>query len=71
MDKDELQDLYDSGRLDSPQVLMNLRGEIRQHTGLNVPRKRVDVADWWDDHKSVFAREIGQEEQDSEEGDQE
>lgn len=54
-----MRELYESGRLDSRQVLMVHRQEIREHTGLVVPSRPGDVLDWWQDHKSVFARELG------------
>lgn len=74
MKQEELQEMYDDGRLESPHRLRNLRSEIEEHTGLTVPRRLGEVREWWDKKKSVFARKIGQEEEEEtdedEEGDQ-
>ena len=58
MDRTELAEKYEDGWLESPARLMNLRPEIKEFTGLEVPSRREDVVDWWDDHKSVFSQKI-------------
>lgn len=67
MKQEELQEMYDDGRLESPYRLRNLREEIEDHTGLTVPRRLGLVREWWDKKKAVFARKIGE----TDEGDQE
>lgn len=74
MKQEELQEMYEEGRLDSPDRLRNLRAEIEEHTGLTVPRRIGEILEWWDKKKAVFARKIGKEEDEEEtdeEGDQE
>lgn len=62
MNRTELKELYESGRLDSVQRLRNLRGAIQEHTGLTVPRRPADVEEWWNSKKSVFARNLNEDE---------
>jgi len=71
MNRDELQELYDDGRLDSIHLLRNLRQEIREHTGLEVPFKPEDVHEWWDKKKAVFARKLKEDKDNQTEGDSE
>lgn len=66
IDKNTLQGLYDSGRLESAQVLQQQRDAIRVHTELHVPRRVGDVVDWWESNKSVFARRMNEGEESSE-----
>jgi hypothetical protein len=58
MDRNELQELYDKGELDSPSELQRLRDEIYQYTGLRVPRSVADIEEWWSSYKSTFSRRI-------------
>lgn len=72
MDEDELLEMYESGRLDSTQVLMSHRQEILEYTDQVVPMRPGDVAEWWEDHKPVVAKQLGGEEEESDsESDQE
>lgn len=43
--------------------LQNLHDAIREHTGLYVPNRPVEVEDWWERKKSVVMRRLNPEEE--------
>ena len=58
MDREDLLEQYEAGRLDDAHRLQQVRDGIREHTDLLVPRRLSDVREWWSRNKSVVARRL-------------
>lgn len=58
MNKEELLEEYESGRLDSVSRLMNVRSHLRRATGKSVPQRPSEVREWWQRNKSVVAKRL-------------
>lgn len=71
MDRQELQDKYESGELDDPVVIQEHRDDIHRFTGLKPPRSMAEIEEWWPDNKSVFSRRIKPSDLSEEESDEE
>jgi len=69
MNREQLKEEYDSGRLDPVARLQHLKDDIRRVTGLRVPSRPAEVAEWYDRNKAVLARRLAPE--DSEDEDKE
>jgi len=58
MERQELQERFESGELDEPAELQRLRDDIYTYTGLEVPRSVAEIENWWADYKATFSRRI-------------
>lgn len=70
--QETLYEEFKAGKYESTQYLKNRRQEIREVTGLTVPRRAAEAENWYNSMKSTLSRKLNPENADElEDGDEE
>lgn len=65
MDAKQLKEEYESGRLESVARLKYLRTDLERICGVEVPRNPGEIREWYENNKSVIARRLNSEDEES------
>lgn len=68
--QETLYEEYKAGKFESIQYLQNRRQEIREVTGLVVPRRPAEAEAWFSNQKSNLSRQLNPENSDDDESEQ-